>query len=234
MNYLEYVDALQNLLETPSTEIDFLKLMPRIIEYAELRIYRELDFLVTVQSSSANLTANALDQTVPTGVIILRSMNVTGPNNKTVPLLRVGTEFIDAFWPAGTPVPTPSVPQFYAMLTNTDVRVCPPPDSTYSANFVGTIRPAPMSSSNPTTFIGTNLPDLFIQASMVFASSYYQNYGAASEDPKMAMSWEQLYQTTFAGVNVETLRTKAASVSWTPYQPTPQANTARDRASAAA
>ena len=233
MNYNETIDAWQNLLETPSTEIDFLKLVPRIIEYAELRIYRELDFLVTIQSSSAALAANLLDQTLPTGIIILRSMNVTGPT-KTVPLTRVGPEFIDAFWPAGTAVPTPSIPQFYSMLTNTDVRVCPPPDSAYSANFVGTIRPAPMSPSNPTTFISTNLPDLYLAAGMVFASAYYQNYGASSEDPKMAMSWEQQYTTLFAGVNVETLRTKAASVSWTPYQPTPQANTSRDRASAAA
>jgi len=235
MNYNQWSEAVETMLNVPSTEVDLIKIKPRMIEYAELRIYRELDFISTITRQTGPLTANSRDVTMPDSIIILRSMNVitpaaTAPDAGTRnPLLRVGYDFMDNYWPAVTgSAVVPSVPKFYSLLDNTKVVVAPTPDSAYQAEFVGTVRPAPLSESNASTFLTLNVPDLFLSASLIFGFAYQQNFGAASDDPKTAMSWESTYQTQFAGVNVETIRQKAASVSWSPYQPTPQANTSRD------
>lgn len=222
MNYSEIIDAWLNLLETDSSEIDFTKLIPRAIEQVELRIYRELDFPFTITTQTGTLTANTRAINLPATMLILRSLNAitpagsTGSTGTRVPLTRVTNEFLDAIYS----VPTiTGVPAFYAMLTDTQCLVGPFPDQNYTAEFTGTFRPAPLSPTNTSTFLTTNVPDLYLAAGMVFWSSYYQNYGAGSDDPKMAMSWEQRYQTLFAGINMETLRQKAASTNGNAYPP---------------
>ena len=50
---------------------------------------------------------------------------------------------------------------------------------------------------------------------MVFASGYQKNFGSQSDDPKMAMSWEDQYQKLMASANAEELRKKWAGPGWT-------------------
>lgn len=235
MNYLETIDAWLNLIETDSTEIDIAKLWPRVIEATELKIYRDMDFLYTIQSDTSLLVAGNRNVTIPTDIFIVRSANVITPATATdpddgvrVPLTRVSNEFLDAVY--GSSV-TAGVPKYYAMLTDTECLLGPKPDAAYTTEFIGTYRPAPLSPTNATNFLTLNMPDLYIASGMIFLSSYYQNYGAAADDPKMAVSWTDVYSKTLAGINLETIRQKAASYSWTAYQPTPAANTPRERAS---
>jgi len=68
----------------------------------------------------------------------------------------------------------------------------------------------------------------------VFGFGWQRDFGAQSDNPQTAQSWENQYQTTKQGVNIEELRKKAASASWSPYIPTPQANTERERGNAPA
>ena len=233
MKYNEVLDAWRNLLVTPSTEIDFIKLVPRAIEATELKIYRDMDFLYTIKSETAPLTASNRNITLPTDIIIMRSANVVTPYSQSAPdsgtrnpLTRVTNEWMDMVYPSAS---VTGIPQYYAMLTDTQCLVAPAPDQTYTMEFVGTYRPAPLSATNSTNFLTTNMPDLYIASGMIFWSAYYQNYGAASDDPQQAVNWVSVYAKTLAGINIEAMRQKAASVSWTPYQPTPQANTPRDR-----
>ena len=233
MDFNATLDAWRRLLVTPSTEIDFITLVPRAIEATELRIFRTMDFLFTIKAETSVLTAGSRNFTLPTDIIILRSANVITPYTVTTPdagarcpLTRTSNELLDAVWGNSG---TPGTPKEYAMLTNTAGLVGPPPDQNYTIECVGTYRPAPLSSDNPTTFLTTNMPDLYIASGMIWWSSYYQNYGAASDNPQMAISWQKIYDDLLAGINIETIRQKAASVSWTPYQPTPTANIARER-----
>lgn len=236
MNYDDTVAAWLNLLVTDGTEIDFQTLIPRAIEATELKIFRDMDFLYTIQTGTSALTANNRNTTLPTGIFIVRSANAITPATSTTgdtgtrnPLTRVTNEWLDMVYGSTA---TPSVPQYYAMLTDTQCLVGPPPDQAYTVEFVGTYRPAPLSPANPTTFLTTNMPDLYIASGMIFWSTYYQNYGAASDDPQQAVSWDAVYQKTLSGINLETIRQKSASYSWTPYQPTPMANIARERGGA--
>jgi len=123
------------------------------------------------------------------------------------------------------------LPTQYALLSDTAVKLGPAPDNTYTAEFVGIIRPAPLSPTNTTTYLSTNLPDLFLAASMIFGAGYQQNFGAQADNPQSAQSCESTYQNLKQGVQLEDLRQKAQSASWSNYTPSPIANTPRERAS---
>lgn len=228
MNYLEYVRAIQSELILPTDNVDqnFQNILPRMIEYAELRIYRELDFINTQAASTALCTASSRNVTVPTTIIIVNDVNLITPSTTVlpdlgtrVPLERVSLEFMNATWPTAA---TTGVPRQYALLDNTSVRLAPTPALAYTAEFIGIFRPTPLSPTNTTTFITNNLPDLFLQASLIFGFQYQQS-------PELMQAAEATYQTLKAGVGLETLRQKAQSVQWTPFSPSPIANAPRDR-----
>jgi hypothetical protein len=110
-----------------------------------------------------------------------------------------------------------SIPALFAMIDQNDIIVGPAPISAFGVEVIGTIRPTPLSSTNTTTFLTSNLPDLFMAASMVFASGYMRNFGAQSDDPAKAVSWESQYQALFASAKGEETRKRFAGLGWTSY-----------------
>ena len=48
INYTTYVDQITNIMAVKSTTPQFQTMLPGMIDYAEQRIYRELDLLNTV------------------------------------------------------------------------------------------------------------------------------------------------------------------------------------------
>ena len=230
-NYTQYVANLANTLVVPSTDPNFVQELPNIIDDAEQRIYRELDLLATViRDSSGTFTANSRNFTFPQHFIVSESMNVFTPQGTTtnrLPLTPVTREWMYAVWSNEAATTTPSIPQYYAMITDQTVIVGPPPDAAYTAEVVGTIRPAPLSATNPTTYLTLNLPDLFFSASCVFGFGYLQNFSSASDNPQSAVSWESHYQTELASANIEELRKKYQAQAWSPKMPSPIATPPR-------
>jgi len=84
-----------------------------------------------------------------------------------------------------------------------------------------------LSATNPTTFISLYLPDVFIMASMIYVSGYQRNFGRQSDDPAMAQSYENQYQTLLKGAAVEEARKKFESTGWTSQSPSPVASPSR-------
>lgn len=237
LTYQTYVSTMQSMLVIPQDNIDqnFQAIIPRMIEYAELRIYRDLDFLTTNSASTTPLTANSRKVSIPGSIIILEDINVVTPSSQSNPelgsrvqLQRASVDFINAFWPTAA---TTGVPKYYALLTDTSVLLAPTPGAAYTAEFIGTVRPAALSPNNTTTWISTNAPDLLVAASMIFGAGYQQNFGAQADNPQSAMSWEATYQSLKSGAMLEELRRKAESSGWSPYSPAPIANAPRETAS---
>lgn len=234
LNYTTYVTALSTLMVVPSTNTDFLAILPDCIDYAEQRVYRELNLLQTVvRDSSQSLALNSRNFTLPTAqglFVVVNDINLitpagTTPDNGTRnPLLPIDMSFLDLAWPSTS---GSSLPKYFSMLTQTSILVGPWPDAAYVVEVVGTQRPTPISSSNPTTFLATNLPDLFLAASMVFMAGYLKNFGSQSDDPKMAQSWENQYQTLFSSANAEEMRKRFMGSSWSSLTQGPQAQPAR-------
>lgn len=220
MNYADFVLTLANLIPTQTTDPNFVQILPSTISDAELRINRDFDFLSTiVRDQSGTLTANSRNFTFPQQFVVSESVNIFSPVGTTTTrnqLVPVTQEFLDAVWGIETAPTTPSIPQYYAMITDQTIIVGPPPDAGYTVEVTGTIRPAPLSVSNATTYISTNFPDMLISASMLYIAGWMKNYGAAVDDPQQGVTWNQHYDRQFASANVEEARKKYAAQAWGP------------------
>ena len=230
-SYSQYVTYLANVLVVPSTDANYLAVLPNIIDDAEQRIYRELDLLSTiVRDRSGTLTANSRNFTFPQFFIVSEEINIFAPSGTTqnrIPLMPTSREFLNQVWANETATTTPSYPIYYAMVTDQTIIVGPPPDANYTVEVTGTIRPAPLSATNTSTYLTTYLPDIFFAASLVFGAGYLNNFGAMADNPQQALSWETHFQELLKTANVEELRKKYVAAAWSPKQPTPLATPPR-------
>ena len=231
-NYAGYQDVMQRLLTIPKTDTSFPPVLPRMIDYAEQRLYRELDLLATVtRDSTVAFTPGLRTINLPTDVhfITVQKMNAITPAGTTNPdlgtrnpLIQTTEEYLDNVWGSATGA---TVPGWVATITDQQFIVGPWPDQDYTIEFIGTVRPLPLSPTNTTTFLTNYLPDLFIAASMVFGTGWQRDFGAQSDDPQAAQSWETQYKTLFASANIEQLRARWAGGAWSAMS---QAQTATD------
>jgi len=235
INYTTYVSQIANLTVISSADPTFLTMLPGMIDYAEQRIYREGDFLFTyITDTSTNVVANSRTFNYPTSIgtflvidqiNILTPISATSSNATRVPLTVTSKQFIDQVYPnnsSGT-----GVPKFFAPATEDSVTLGPVPDQSYNVEVIGTARPLPLSASNSSTFLTQTLPDLFIAASMIFASGYMKNFSAQGDDPRMAQSWGSQYDKLFASASTEEARKKYTSQGWQAQIPSPVATPAR-------
>src|ERR1700722_6550401 len=187
LNYTTYIQSLANNLVVSSTNADFQGMLLNCIDDSELRLYMELQLLNTVvRDSSIAFTTNTRTFNLPSAqgtFVVVDSIYAITPAGTVNPdlgthnqLMPASRPFIDALYPSSS---GSSVPQYFAMTTQTSVIVGPWPDQAYQAEVVGTIRPAPISSTNPTTLLSTYFPHCLIAASMVYASGWQQNFGAS-------------------------------------------------------
>lgn len=214
-------------------------ILPGIIDYAEGRIYRDpnFDFLTTYGAQNASCTINNRNIVRPTTMLIVSAMNIISPapsapdalGSKRIPLERATLAFLDATWPSAydNTAATVGVPQYYAPLSDTAFRLAPTPNAAFVAEFVGTTRPVALSSSNTTTFLTLNFADLFLAASMIFASGMMKNFGSQADNPQQAQSWENQFQILKTGAAVEEARRKSQGAAWTTKPPPPIASPPR-------
>lgn len=233
LTYATYKTALATLSVVPETDPNWLAILPDTIDYAELRIYRDLDLLSTVLTDkSYSTTASSSKVQLAQGTFVtLQNINVITPAGTGTPdagtrnpLLPVSKEYIQYSWPSSS---NAGVPQYFAMIDERTFSLGPWPDATYLLEIIGTYRPETLSSTNTQTFISQYLPDLFLMASMIFVSGYQRNFGRQSDDPAMAQSYESQYQALLRGATVEEYRKKFAASGWTSISPSPVATTGR-------
>lgn len=233
--YSNYVEQISNLMVIGSTDTNFQTMLPGMITYAEQRCYRELD-LVATQITDATTTVSSGNRnfSLPTSVgtfITVDNLNIITPAGtqpsagSRVPLTPVDRSFIDLIYPSGQTVT--GTPEFFARASDTEVIFGPSPDGAYYAEVVGIQRPAMLSSANSSTPLTQYVPDLFVAASMIWASAYMRDFGAGTDNPGMSQSYEMQYQALFKSADVEQARAKFASEGWTSEDPSPVATPAR-------
>jgi len=234
LTYSSYQTQMAEMAVVSPTDPNFLAILPAMIDYAELRIYRDLDLLASVTTATQAMTAGTRAVTFPQFVTV-QQINVITPAGTTspdagtrAPLLPVTKEFIDINYPSAsyTDVPAYFAPQSQSNTGTTPTTqtlntflVAPFPNGVYTLEIVGTYRPASLSATNPQTFISQNLPDVFLIASMVYISAYQRNFGRMSDDPQMAVSYESQYQALIKGATVEEFRKKFEAGGWSSMSP---------------
>ena len=219
----------------PTTDTNYQIILPQMISYAELRMQRDLDFLSTqLSNSSYSFTSGNGILTIPTSsFVVMETFEVIDGSGNSAPLLPVGKEFIQNVYGTGS---STGLPQYFAVyggdsattgLTSQNMIVGPIPDLNYAIRLTGTVRSAPLSASNTTTYISTYLPDMFIMASMIYISAFQRNFGRQSDDPQMAQSYESQYQILKDSALLEENRKKFEAAAWTSYSPAPAATPTR-------
>ena len=235
MNYTEYVQQIATMAVVPVDDPNFQIIIPQMINYAELRMQRELDFLSTMtQNTSYSLTANTNILNIATGAFItLQTIQVRNSAGTITPLLPVTKEYLQNVWGSSG---SPGTPELFAVYGGDaasggeiyqNVMFGPWADTSYTVILTGTIRAEPLSPTNTTTYISTYLPDLMIMASMIYVSAYQRNFGRMNDDPQMAQSYESQYQALKAGAMVEESRKKFQAAAWSSMAPAPIASPTR-------
>jgi hypothetical protein len=216
--YLTYRSALQTLVVSQDPDPDFDAILPSAIDYAEMRIYRELDLISTVVVDESSLLTNGTRvATINNAFVTVDNINVltpagsTGATGERQTLIPVSRALLDSLWPGNS---VTGLPVMFSMVDQWTMILGPCPDAGYFLEVVGTQRPTPLSASNTSTFLTARLPDLFMAASMIFMSGYMRNFGAQQNDPAMSSSWEAQYQNLKASADAEELRKHFWASSW--------------------
>jgi hypothetical protein len=233
LTYTQYVTQIATMAVVETNDPAFVTILPAMIDYAELRILRDLDMLSTITASASySLTGGSRTISFPAAdFVTLQQINVLAPPGSSDPatatrvsLLPVAKEFLDAAYPSSAGA---GQPKYFAMLNATTAIVGPWPSSGYTVELVGTRRPPHLSPTTTTTVISTQLPDLLIMASMIYISGFQRNFGRQADEPQMAVSYESQYQALLKSAMVEEFRKKFQSGGWTSFSPSPIATPTR-------
>jgi hypothetical protein len=219
----------------------FNTLVPQMLNYAELRIQRDLDLLPSVTEKSTyslTLGSNAL-RISTSDFVTIDTLRVMAGTSK-IPILPVSKEYLQNIY--GDPSYV-GLPVFFAMIGGdaatggalyNNIVFGPYPDQPYPLSITGTQRLPTLyqfantaNAATKTTFISTYLPDLLIMASLIYISAYQRNFGRMSDDPAMAQSYEGQYQVLKQSAIQEEYRKKFAASAWSSLSTSPAATPTR-------
>ena len=218
----------------------FNAIIPQMLNYAELRIQRDLDLLPSQSERTYSLTDGNNSLQIDVEDFVTIQTFVINHEGILYPLLPATKDFLQNVYGSSG---TTAMPKYYAMYGGdlatggnnfNNFIVGPYPDDNYIVNVTGTVR-LPTLYQNATqaladtgtTFISTYLPDLLVQASMIYIAQYQRNFGAASNDPAMGPTYEAQYQNLLRGAGIEEARKKFTSSAWSSMSPAVAASPTR-------
>jgi hypothetical protein len=222
MTYTDLANRLATYLIEQLTEANFVIALPAIIEAGELRCYRELSPVATRATAASTLAQGAYTFALPADFVLGNDVYLT-PTSGTarISLLQRDPTFLAALAPDPAAYTVGTPPKYWAEDPAGSIVVAPAADTAYATQTVYCQRPAPLSATNATTWLSLHEPDLMFNACMVAGSGYTKNFGQGSDNPQMALSWEQQYQTALAGARREESRRKGEGTFDSSFTPPP-------------
>jgi hypothetical protein len=163
MTYAELVARIKEWTEDDSSE--FSAQIDWIIQLAEIRIAREAD-LNTFRKTSTSLvtTVGADEVTAPSDMVTPRYVQLTASGQFLLPK---DETYIREY---NRSVTTATTPLYYSQFQNGDINqflLGPTPDAAYALTIGYTYRPTNLSSTNTTTWLSNNIPDLLFYACLM-------------------------------------------------------------------
>lgn len=237
-SYLQQISTLTVILSSQLTSGDnnFTGILPAAIDYAEGRIWRDLDLpavRVTDTSVSCSSGVQSINLSTTQGTLLaierlnlLTSAGATSSYASRVPLTPTSPAVIDCIYPSAASSNT-GQPEYFARITDTQIIFGPTPDQAYGTEVTATTRPVPLSSGNSSTWLTQNLPEMMIAASMIFMSGHMRDFGAQSDNPQMAQSWESQYTALLKTAEIDALRMKFQADAWSAQRPSAPAQPPR-------
>jgi len=193
MNYSELVTNIRNY-----TDVDENVLSEAVIDTFILltgnRILREVDLDIFKKEVTGNLTPTNKFLSTPADILTHRYLMITDPDGNQVFLEFRDTSFMKEYWADSSAT---GVPKYYSVWDQNTFYVAPTPDTNYAAELGYIYKPAPISSTNTTTWISENIPEALLYGCLVQAYSYTKG------PPDMMAYFEQAYQQAIQGIGVE-------------------------------
>lgn len=208
---------------------DFAVIFPQATSYAEGRIYKEFGGLLATRQQNTSLSTLPAQRTIglavmvnPSGGPIIvpeRFALLVGNPPVRVQFDRASLDVIDMLWPnqflTQAPSVTDFVPRYWDLLDDHTIVIAPTPDAAYTCEITGMFQPMPIGPggetpvvlTTPTTYLSTVYPELLSAACMVFlCGALLHNFGAQSDAPQRALSWEGEFSKLMAIAKEEEMR----------------------------
>jgi len=208
---------------------------PMMLNYAELRIQRDLDLLPSQTSNQYTLTAGTNILNVPIDdFLTVQTLRWVQTSSGTIvnsgTCIPVTKEFLQNCYGG---VATTGPPQYYAMVgdnfgngadTYNNVMFGPYANYAYTIEITGTIRTPSLYkyassgiADTKYTYISAYYPDMLVIASMIYISAFQRNFSATSDSTEMGQSYEKQYQALRLGAVAEENRKKFEASGWSSY-----------------
>jgi hypothetical protein len=163
MTYDELITNIKAWTEDDSAE--FSAQLNFIISLAEIRVAREADLNTFRKTSTSLVTTNGVDEVnTPADMVVPRFVQLTASGQFLLPK---DESYIREY---NRSVTTATTPLYYAQFQDGDTNkfiLGPTPDAAYNMTVGYTYRPTGLSSSNTTTWLSTNIPDLLFYACLM-------------------------------------------------------------------
>ena len=185
-----YAELTQQIIDYTETDSNVLTtaILNDIIEHAESRIFRNADLDVFKKYKTANLTIGdpfvAMPGATPQLFAFIRYIQIFSTDNVRITLEKKDTSFINEFIPNRT---TTGTPKYYANWDNDTIILAPSPDATYTVELAYNAQQTGLSSSNTTTWVSNNAPEMLLYACLVEAFKFLKN-------PQMVQMYESYYK----------------------------------------
>lgn len=206
----------------------FNTLFPQSTSYAEQYIYTKIPMLAqrmqdkmlvtTPGARDIPLVGTTLPIIVPERIGLITPAGATLQSGTVVQFLPTSFDFIDMFWPneSLTWPPANALATYWCLrggvgsdFSSPSVTIAPTPDAAYTVALTGLFQQAPISASNPQTYLSTVYPQLLVACCMVFISGgLLRNYGSQSDESGMAVSWQSQVDRLIEFAFEEELRRK--------------------------
>jgi hypothetical protein len=160
--------------EENSTE--FTAAIDDIIPLGESRLLRDLDLERFNVKATGAFTISDQEVTRPSNLLTVKSFTYLNASSEIVYVERKTYDYLDMYWPiAGSS----DSPLFYCELNDSSLRVVPTPSAALPYTIRGIARPDGLTSSNNTSWLGTNVGDLLFLACLMESAIYLK------EDPSV-------------------------------------------------
>jgi hypothetical protein len=178
MTYAELLQQIRDYTEVDSSILTS-SICDTFIKNAELKIFREADADYSREYATSTFNANNKylqlpDDNTDEGLtsirraFIVRSVVATNSSSVQVSLEPKDDTYITEY----NSTNTTGFPKYYSMYRENAIQVAPIPDAAYAVTLDYVYTPDNLSSTNTTTYISLNAPELLLYACLLEAFAY--------------------------------------------------------------
>lgn len=193
MNYSELLTNVRDYTEV-SSDVLSDSVINTFIVNVENKIQKQLDLDAFRKFATSSFTIGSPFITLPDDFDLERGIQIvdTATNDRTW-LEQRDTTFIDEY--NVDRVNNTGKPKYYANWDQNTMIFAPTPDATYTIELWYNKTPERLSSTNTTTWLSNNAPEVLIYGTLTEAFSYLKN-------PQYVQLYQQMYSQAVQGLSV--------------------------------